>query len=287
MAGDWIKMNSNLWDNPKVAAICDELDEGEAPVIGALFRVWSIADQHSEDGVLIGMTEKTIDRKTGVQGFADALRTVGWLIVDEKGISIPDWEQHHSQSAKKRAVDAQRKAKSRAGGTNKEKPQPVESKSPAQAVLNLSEECPTESGQTSELEKNREEESNSTSPVPPRRKSARTPSAQQLIDAIPSDFPETHRDSAIAWAEDKQSRAVAKHRFQSLNAWLTGLKRMAKYHAHDLADAVEQAIASGWQGWEHESTRATLNASNTQPGAKGTITQFERSEEWGEEQISL
>lgn len=30
MAGDWIKMRSNLWDDPRVTGICDLTDQKEA-----------------------------------------------------------------------------------------------------------------------------------------------------------------------------------------------------------------------------------------------------------------
>lgn len=48
MAGDWIKMRSNLWDDPRVARICDLTDVGEAAVVGGLYWLWATADQHSE-----------------------------------------------------------------------------------------------------------------------------------------------------------------------------------------------------------------------------------------------
>lgn len=37
MAGDWIKMRGNLWDDPRVAKLCDLTDQGEAAIVGALY----------------------------------------------------------------------------------------------------------------------------------------------------------------------------------------------------------------------------------------------------------
>lgn len=157
MAGDWIKMNSNLWDHPKVSAICDLTEENEATIIGALYRFWSIGDQHSEDGRLPSMTLTALDRKTGVRSFADSLRTVGWLGEDENGLYIPSWEDHHSSSAKRRAKEAQRKANSRKNPPKNGESQPTENQEPLQSVRNLSASVRTETGHGAELEKRREE----------------------------------------------------------------------------------------------------------------------------------
>ena len=52
----WIKMRTDLWDDPRVAALCDKLRVQEAPVIGGLYWLWKTADQHSVDGLLVEMT---------------------------------------------------------------------------------------------------------------------------------------------------------------------------------------------------------------------------------------
>ena len=62
MAGDWIKMRGNLWDDPRIASLCDATDQPEAMVIGGLYWLWAMADQHTEDGTLPGLTLKAIDR---------------------------------------------------------------------------------------------------------------------------------------------------------------------------------------------------------------------------------
>lgn len=113
MAGDWIKMRGNLWDDPRVGAIVDSTDTSEAAVVGALYWLWAAADQHTEDGVMPGLSLRQIDRKTGVPGFAAALCSVGWLEQVEGGVRIVRFTEHNGQSAKLRAEDAKRKANSR------------------------------------------------------------------------------------------------------------------------------------------------------------------------------
>ena len=102
-AKPWIKMRTDLWDDPRVSALCDALATDEAHIIGALYRLWSMADAHSTDGELIGLTANAVDRKCGLPGFAAALESVGWLATGDAGVTIPDFGIHNGQSAKSRA----------------------------------------------------------------------------------------------------------------------------------------------------------------------------------------
>ena len=121
MAGDWIKMRGNLWDDPRVAKLADLTNSNEAMVIGSLYWLWATADQHTEDGVMPDLSERAIDRKTGLPGFASALISVGWLEVNGDGVQIPDFEKHNGTSAKKRLDNAKRVANFRANNdTNKQ-----------------------------------------------------------------------------------------------------------------------------------------------------------------------
>lgn len=115
MAGDWIKMRVNLWDDPRVARICDATDKPEAMVIGSLYWLWATADQHTEDGILSGLTLRAIDRKTGIPGFGQALCDVKWLADHSDGVRIVGFEQHNGASAKKRCQTAKRVASFKAG----------------------------------------------------------------------------------------------------------------------------------------------------------------------------
>ena len=110
MAGDWIKMRGNLWDDPRVSKLCDLTDQSEAAIVGALYWLWAAADQHTEDGLMPGLTLRQIDRKTGVQGFGAALCQIGWLEDNPDGVRIVNFEDHNGTSAKRRCTDAQRKA---------------------------------------------------------------------------------------------------------------------------------------------------------------------------------
>jgi hypothetical protein len=110
MAGDWIKMRGNLWDDPRVARLVDATDSSEAAIVGSLYWLWATADQHTEDGLMIGLTCKGIDRKTGVPGFAAALCSIEWLEESSDGVRIIDFVKHNGTSAKKRCQVAKRVA---------------------------------------------------------------------------------------------------------------------------------------------------------------------------------
>jgi hypothetical protein len=108
VAGEWIKVRTNLWDDPRIGQLCELTDQGEAAVIGGLYWLWATADEHSADGLLHGMTTRTIDRKTGVPGLGKALVTIGWLTESDGGVTVERFEEHNGASAKQRALTAKR-----------------------------------------------------------------------------------------------------------------------------------------------------------------------------------
>ena len=57
-----------------------------------------------------GLSLRQIDRKTGIEGFGQALCDVGWLADHPQGVRIVRFEEHNGTSAKRRCTDAQRKA---------------------------------------------------------------------------------------------------------------------------------------------------------------------------------
>lgn len=102
MAGDWIKMRTDLADDPAVIRLAAQLDLSEDDVVGKLHRLWSWADRHTVDGVAQGISERWVDRYVGKSGFADLMRQVGWLVLTEEAICFPNFDRHNGASAKKR-----------------------------------------------------------------------------------------------------------------------------------------------------------------------------------------
>ena len=149
MSGDWIKMRGNLWDDPRIAKLVDMTDSSEAAVVGALYWLWATADQHTEDGVMPGLSLRQIDRKTGVQGFGAALCAIGWLADHPDGVRIVGFTEHNGSSAKKRCQTAKRVAKHEsANATAKQKAEPTNADSVRAALARDREEIEKEKKNT-------------------------------------------------------------------------------------------------------------------------------------------
>ena len=164
MAGDWIKMRSNLWDDPRVASICDATNSGEAAIIGGLYWLWASADQHTEDGLMPGLTIRAVDRKTGIDGFGAALVAIGWAQERAEGVQIVRFEEHNGKSAKRRCSESVRKMSAR----NADK----ERTTTGQIAEVLQQSCATR-------EREREREETNTTPA----KQARFDFLAALVDA--------------------------------------------------------------------------------------------------------
>lgn len=111
MAGDWIKVQTSLPQNPKVARIADELRIHEMHALGLLISFWSWADAQLVSGHAAGVSGKFIDRIVGCEGFTAALREVGWIEGEYPNIVLKNFEEHNGQTAKNRALSARRSAK--------------------------------------------------------------------------------------------------------------------------------------------------------------------------------
>ena len=109
MSEPWIKMRTNLGTSPKVVRIASALKADRLRVVGGLHSVWSLFDQHSEDGILAGYSPETLDELIGWPGFTAAMIAVQWAFFDGESLALPRYEDHNGQSAKRRAQDADRK----------------------------------------------------------------------------------------------------------------------------------------------------------------------------------
>ncbi len=102
-------MRVDLFTHPKVVRISSALKADALRTVGGLMSVWSLFDAHSVDGKLDGYTPETLDTHLRWDGFAAAMMAVGWLSSDGENVSLPSFETHNGQSAKRRAQDADRK----------------------------------------------------------------------------------------------------------------------------------------------------------------------------------
>lgn len=113
MAGDWIKITSDVSDKPEIHQMAGILSIDPDAVVGKLLRVWSWFDKNTVDGHAFGVTFNVIDRMTFCVGFGEAMIHVGWLEQNGHEMIIPRFERHNGETAKKRALSTKRKQKER------------------------------------------------------------------------------------------------------------------------------------------------------------------------------
>lgn len=124
MAGDWIKMRTDLFTHPKVVRISSALKADTLRTVGGLMSVWCLFDAHSSDGTLDGYSTETLDDYLRWPGFSAAMVAVGWLIEEPESLVLPEFDTHNGQSAKRRSMDAERKRevrKASASGADKKR----------------------------------------------------------------------------------------------------------------------------------------------------------------------
>lgn len=103
MAGDWIKMRTDLTHDPDVISISQMTGLDEFAVVGRLHRFWSWVDANSDTGIITGVHPDWIDKFLDAPDFAEAMVATGWLIVSAPDcFSIPKFDRWMGESAKKR-----------------------------------------------------------------------------------------------------------------------------------------------------------------------------------------
>lgn len=108
MAGEWIKMRTDLGGDPAVIRIRRATGLDVDAVVGKLHRLWSWADAHTPDGFAYGLDADWVDEFIGCQGFAEAMTAAGWLASEDGGIRFANFDRHNGQPAKVRALGKNR-----------------------------------------------------------------------------------------------------------------------------------------------------------------------------------
>tara|TARA_R100000808_G_scaffold7070_1_gene20790 strand:- start:9407 stop:10420 length:1014 start_codon:yes stop_codon:yes gene_type:complete len=116
MAGDWIKIKTDLPTDPAVIRISMETGLEADDVVGKLVRLWSWANTHLDDGHAPGVTPEWLDEFLECRGFSEALLNVVWLELDGDDVVIPKFDRHNGKSAKVRATARERKRRERSRG---------------------------------------------------------------------------------------------------------------------------------------------------------------------------
>jgi hypothetical protein len=116
MAGDWIKMRTDLYRDPKVCLIADRLLDSEGALaryvsqnmqrnmsvtrnvmrnvtVGALVTLWGVTRHRGkriDDDLLVRSASiSVVDDIADLPGFGEAMESVGWVIQTDEGIVFP------------------------------------------------------------------------------------------------------------------------------------------------------------------------------------------------------
>jgi len=109
----WIKLETHTFDKVEVFSMAQELGIDPDSVVGKCCRVWAWFDANTTNGITKSVTTALLDRYCGVTGFSQAMVNVGWMVIEDGDLFLPNYDRHNSQTAKDRALNAKRVAKSK------------------------------------------------------------------------------------------------------------------------------------------------------------------------------
>lgn len=109
----WIKLETHTFDKVEVFSMAQELGIDPDSVVGKCCRVWAWFDANTTDGITKSVTTALLDRYCGITGFSQAMVNVGWMVIEDGNLFLPNYDRHNSQTAKDRALNAKRVAKSK------------------------------------------------------------------------------------------------------------------------------------------------------------------------------
>ena len=126
MAGDWLKIREDLHEDPAVLRMAAALETRPEHVVGYCLRFWGWVSRNVSlenrdtcpSASVVGVPILSIESVLQLPGFLPLLREVGWLEYDETEkpivVTIPKFERHLSETAKQRALAAEKKRRQRA-----------------------------------------------------------------------------------------------------------------------------------------------------------------------------
>ena len=224
MAGDWIKMRTDLLTSPKVVRMASALKADRFRIAGGLLSVWSLFDVHSVDGTLSGYSLETLDDMSAWPGFSQAMSDVGWLIVNGESLELPAFDTHNGASAKRRAQDADRK-------------RVVRKMSACEADKKRTREEIEKSNISPSLRSG--DSADAPAPEPKPSKSRVSITAQQMVATLPGLTAEVAGEY-LQYRSSKRAKLTP-------NAWAVIATEIVKSGMRPDA-AMAEAMAAGWQG---------------------------------------
>lgn len=264
MAGDWIKLRTDLHTDPAVIRLGTILSLDAFAVVGRLAAVWVWADTHADrHGHVTLVSRSCLDSVTHCEGFGAALESVGWLECSPEsdgGVTFPRFDRHMGEGAKARAQAAKRKRKQRE----------LESRNGHGDVTPLSRKSHSDIV-TREREEERREEEEKDPPKPPakpggsevtndtKRKRVQKPGAETVFIPEVLQIPE-FTTAWGDWLEDRRDR----NKKVTARGAAEQLAKLAPLGPTVAIQWIRNAIAQGWTGlYEPKNQSNGTTATNT------------------------
>jgi hypothetical protein len=106
---NWIAVTKDLEHKPEILRIARALGIARWEAVCRCLRVWGWGDDQTVDGFVAGVTADDLDAPAGLPGFGKALVNEKWLLVDDRGVTFPNWHRWNTTSAKERDQNRERK----------------------------------------------------------------------------------------------------------------------------------------------------------------------------------
>jgi hypothetical protein len=106
---DWIAVTKGLENKPEIFRLARTLGITQWEVVCRCLRVWGWADDQTVNGFIAGIIADDLDSPAGLPGFGKALFNEKWLLVDDSGVTFPNWKRWNATSAKERDQNRERK----------------------------------------------------------------------------------------------------------------------------------------------------------------------------------
>ena len=233
----WIKLRTDLFDDPAVLRMSDKLGLGVYDVVGRLSDIWGWIGRHSTDGTAVPLRDTMIDAHIGREGFAAAMRAVGWLDGADGALSFPRWERHNSFDAKARVLEAEAKRLRREHG-----PMPIK---PPKNVRKMSDKCPTSSENNGVKCPTREDKIRVQVQYPPPTPQEEGAGAREKERSLPPSLDTTGFRAAWArWVDYLMDVHRKMPPVQTLDAQLATL---GGFTAQDAISAIDHGIERGYR----------------------------------------
>jgi DNA replication protein DnaT len=114
MPAEWIKVEHHIHEKTEIATIAEITGLDTDQVVGKLVRVWSWASRNCYADGVTGVTALRVIREiTACATFDEAMSECGWIVLKGDKVSFTNFDRHNSQTAKERALAANRMAKKR------------------------------------------------------------------------------------------------------------------------------------------------------------------------------